>query len=149
MSTISTDVKFVGPIETDVKFLDEVDVHLDPVSGAVTSVGPVGPVTVDGIPSEYTFHTSIDSVPKLTIGADPLHFAVDSLPKITFGSDPVELRLTQIPSVRAHLPADFSVGVSMFGVELLCVRLCGEGQVITEPYRPNACERCGHRHEDA
>jgi hypothetical protein len=26
---------------------------------------------------------------------------------------------------------------------LFCIRLCGEAQIITEPYRPNPCESCG------
>jgi hypothetical protein len=29
------------------------------------------------------------------------------------------------------------------GMELLSIRLCGEAQIITEPYKPNPCERCG------
>ena len=53
------------------------------------------------------------------------------------------MRIKEIPNIRAHLPADFSVGLSLMGMELMCVRLCGEAQVITEPYLPNACERCG------
>ncbi len=125
MTSISTDVKFVNPVETDVKFLDTVDVRVDPLSGS------------------YTIHTSIDKVPKLTLGVDPVHVALDSLPKITFGYDPIEVRLTALPSIRGHLPADFSVGFSVLGMELMCVRLCGEAQVITEPYRANPCEHCG------
>jgi hypothetical protein len=40
-----------------------------------------------------------------------------------------------------HLPADFKVGVAVLGLELLTVRLCGEAQVITEPYERNeVCE---------
>jgi len=126
--SLSTDVTFDNPIETEVSFLDHVGVDLSPV-------------TIDGIPSTYTFHTDIDKIPKITVGVDPLHVSVDSLPKITFESD-VALRITEIPSVRTHLPADFSVGVSILGVELMCVRLCGEGQIITEPYTPNLCEHC-------
>ena len=57
----------------------------------------------------------------------------------------VGIRLEKIPDIRGHLPADFSVGLSLLGVELACVRLCGEAQVITEPYRPNPCEVCGER----
>jgi hypothetical protein len=57
--------------------------------------------------------------------------------------DPVELRLTEFPSIRGHLPADFSVGVSVMGMELAAIRLCGEAQIITEPYEPNPCEHCG------
>jgi hypothetical protein len=34
-------------------------------------------------------------------------------------------------------------------MELMCVRLCGEAQMITEPYVPNPCERCGERIERA
>ena len=51
--------------------------------------------------------------------------------------------IDRIPDIRAHLPADFWVGLSLLGVELFRIRLCGEAQVITEPYRPNPCERCG------
>src|SRR5262249_15013129 len=111
---------------------------------AVSSVGPVGPVTVAGIPD--TFHINIDKVAKITLGVDPVHLAVDNLPKITLGVDPVELKITQFPSIRGHLPAAFSVGVSLLGLELLCVRLCGEAQVVTEPYHPNPCEHCGEAH---
>jgi hypothetical protein len=28
-------------------------------------------------------------------------------------------------------------------MELLSLRLCGEAQIITEPYEPNPCEICG------
>jgi hypothetical protein len=34
-------------------------------------------------------------------------------------------------------------------VELLSLRLCGEAQVITEPYHPNPCETCGREAEPA
>ena len=53
------------------------------------------------------------------------------------------IAIDKIPDVRAHLPANFSVALSMLGMELLCVRLFGEAQMITEPYRPNPCEVCG------
>lgn len=52
----------------------------------------------------------------------------------------LSLRLKEIPSIRAHLPVDYRVGLSVLGFDLLCVRLCGQGQVITEPYVPNPCE---------
>src|SRR5262245_28664699 len=98
----------------------------------VSSVGPIGPVTIAGIPN-------------------PMHIAIDGpLPKIQLGIDPLEVKplsismaVKEMPSIRGHLPADFSVGVSVLGLELLCVRLCGEAQIITEPYHPNPCERCG------
>jgi hypothetical protein len=108
------------------------------------SLGSVGPVTVAGIPSSYTI--SVQSLPKVSLGIDPI-----TINKVQLGVDPVELRMSveKIPDIRAHLPADFHVGLSLLGMELMCVRLCGEAQMITEPYVPNPCERCGERIERA
>ncbi|HKS46184.1 MAG TPA: hypothetical protein VJT49_13940 [Amycolatopsis sp.] len=114
--------------------------------------GPVGPVTVDGIPNN--FDISIDKLPKISIGVDPLSVAVTELPKINLGIDPIKVGLdpiqieplqlnvaiNQIPSVRAHVPADFTVGMKVLGLELFAVRLTGEAQIITEPFTPNPCE---------
>ena len=106
------------------------------------SFGSVGPVTLAGIPD--TFHLNVDKLPKIQLGIDP----ISAHAKI----DPVEvssrIAIERIPDIRAHLPANFSVGLSLLGVELLCLRLCGEGQVITEPYEPNPCERCGTPRRD-
>src|SRR5262245_57395169 len=102
-----------------------------------------GPVTVAGIPS--TFHINIDNIPALHLNVDTLpaiHLNIDNIPKIQLGVDPVEIRLTQLPSIRGHLPADFCIGLSVLGMELMNVRLCGEAQIITEPYHPNPCEIC-------
>jgi hypothetical protein len=106
----------------------------------------VSPITVDGIPDTFTIN--VDRLPTITLAVDrlpPVHLAIDSIPKIQLGVDPVEIRLTELPSIRGHLPADFSVGLSVLGMDLLSVRLCGEAQIITEPYRPNPCEQCGPR----
>jgi len=105
-----------------------IDAPVPPVT--VSKVGPVGPVTVDGIPD--TFHINIDKLPHIQLGIDPL----------TIEPIDVTIAISKIPDVRAHLPADFSVGVSILGMELMCVRLCGEAQMITEPYHPNPCEIC-------
>lgn len=128
-------------------------------------VGPIGPVTIDGIPN--SFDLSVKELPKITIGVDPLSIgvtqlpkvevgvdplsvAVTELPKITVGLDPItiepldlNLAITKIPDVRAHFPANFTVGMSVLGLELFAVRLTGEAQVITEPYQPNPCEQAG------
>lgn len=104
----------------------------------VTHVAVAQPfrVRAEGIPSAYT--VGITDLPTL-------HLSVDDIPHIQVGLDPIELRLTEIPSVRTHLPADFAVGFSLWGMEIGSVRICGEAQVITEPYRPNPCEVCGPR----
>lgn len=109
----------------------DVDVDVDPVE--ITKVGAVGPVTVAGIPD--TYHLDVQHLPKIQVGLDPV--------TLTLNPVDVGIRLEKIPDIRGHLPADFSVGLSLLGVELACVRLCGEAQVITEPYRANPCEECG------
>lgn len=114
----------------------DIAAEVDPIE--VTKVGAVGPVTVDGIPD--TFHLDVQHLPKIQIGLDPLTVRVEPLD--------VGIRLERIPDIRGHLPADFRVGLSLLGVELACVRLCGEAQVITEPYRPNPCEACDDGHGD-
>ena len=106
-----------------------------PLEAKVNSVGPVGPVTLAGIPD--TFHLYLEKLPKLLIGLDPL-----TINPLTVNPVELNLALKEIPSVRAHLPADFRLGMSILGIDLLCLRLCGEAQVITEPYQPNPCEIC-------
>jgi hypothetical protein len=100
---------------------------------AVDSIGPVGPVTVAGIPDKFTIDVNVDKLPKIQVGLDPISIK------------PVDLNISlkEIPSVRAHLPADFNLGLSILGLELMCLKLCGEAQIITEPYVANTCERCG------
>jgi hypothetical protein len=44
--------------------------------------------------------------------------------------------------VRMRIPNYSNVCFKMFGVEMFSVCMSGEGQVITEPYIPNAAERC-------
>jgi hypothetical protein len=106
------------PVDANVVGLPPVDVDVNALPDLkITSVGAVGPVTLAGIPDNYTV-------------------AVSSLPDLN-------LRIREIPSVRAHIPANFRLGFSILGVELAALHLCGEAQVITEPYVPNPCERCG------
>ncbi len=85
-----------------------------------------------------------------------VNLAVTDLPRITI--DPItinpltinpldlSLRIKEIPSIRTHIPANFALGFSVLGYEIACVRLCGEAQVINEPYDPNPCEICGKVH---
>ena len=102
-----------------------------------------------GIPSNYTI--DLDLISPIDLTGIPTGFKVDinSLPKMQIGIDPITLnpvdvsvRLKEIPSVRAHIPAAFTVGFSVLGLQVASIRLCGEAQVITEPYVPNPCEHC-------
>ena len=118
LSLPDVDVADLPTVDVDVVDLPTVDVDVNSLPDLkISEVGPVGPVTLAGIPDRYTV-------------------AISSLPDLN-------LRIREIPSVRAHVPANFRLGLSILGVELAALHLCGEAQVITEPFVPNPCERCG------
>lgn len=105
-----------------------------------------------GIPSNYTVDMSLDLVSPVDLTGIPSSYQLDitSLPKIQIGLDPITInpldlsvQITKIPSIRAHVPAHYAVGFSVLGFQLASIQLCGEAQVITEPYVPNPCEPCG------
>jgi hypothetical protein len=110
-------------------------------------------LTLHGIPSN--FHASLDNVPTITLDIKPLTLDIKPLTleikPVTVSLDvkpvDVSLRLKEIPSIRAHVPADFTLALSVAGFELACLSLCGEAQLITEPYHPNPCEICGQAHD--
>jgi hypothetical protein len=91
------------------------------------------------VPTSYSF--DITHIPKISIGLDPI-----TINPLTVNPLDVSVRLKEIPSIRTHVPANFTLGLSVLGYDLACVRLCGEAQVITEPYVPNPCEHCGQVH---
>jgi hypothetical protein len=99
-----------------------------------------GTIGISGIPSSYDI--DINKLPKITIGVDPLEATLTMKP-ITLNPVSVNIAITDVPDQRMHLPADFTLALSVLGLQLMCVRLCGEAQLINEPYRPNPCERCG------
>jgi hypothetical protein len=106
-------------------------------------------VDLSGIPSTYTIN--IPSIPKISVGLDPLTINPLTINPLDVTVRPLDLtlRIREFPSIRAHLPANFTLGFGVLGYELLCIRLCGEAQVITESYDPNPCEECGDdRHHD-
>ena len=95
---------------------------------------------ISGIPTSYNI--GISALPKINLGIDPLHIQVDPLE-----IRPLDLsfRIKEVPSLRVHFPAHYKVCLALLGIELASVQLCGEGQVITEPYVPNPCECRGMR----
>jgi len=112
-----------------------------------------GSFRVDG---GTAFGINVTHVPKLQLGLDKVTLGVD---KLTIGIDPLTINpltltpltinpidlwigLKEVPRIRVHLPANFSLGLALFGKELASIRLCGEAQVVTEEYRPNPCEEC-------
>jgi hypothetical protein len=108
-----------------------VDVNLDLVT----------PVELAGLPTNY--HLDIGSLPKIQIGIDPITINPITVNPLTLNPLDISVRVKEAPSIRAHVPANFTVGFSLLGLQVACIRLCGEAQVITEPYVPNPCEPCG------
>lgn len=100
------------------------------------------------IPSSFDF--GVDLGVDLDVSGIPTNYSVNAAVQpltLNLNLSPVEvrpidfsLRLKEIPAIRAHLPLDYRVGLTLLGAELLSVRLCGQGQVITEPYEANPCE---------
>lgn len=80
-------------------------------------------LNISGIPNSFSL--SIKEIPKIKAALDPFDLS---------------LRLKEIPSVRVHLPVNFKFGFSIFGREVFGIRICGQAQIITEPYQPNPCE---------
>ena len=107
-------------VDVTLKFDDQLDVDL---LGIPTDFD----LDLTGIPSD--FKVDVTNLPRITI--DPLE---------------VSLAITSIPSIRTHIPSTYTIGLSILGYELVALRLCGETQLITEPFRPNPCEICGKRH---
>lgn len=105
------------------------------------------------IPSSFDFDFGIDLGVDLDISGIPTSYDItaDIQPMtLALNLSPIELkpidfslRLKEIPAIRAHLPLDYRVALSLLGSEVLCVHLCGQGQVITEPYVANPCEARG------
>ena len=81
---------------------------------------------------------SVKELPKITTdskvdaGLDNIH--IKELPKI-------ELDLGIKPT-RIHMPMHTQICLSILGIKLLKLSVCGENMLITEPYVPRKAERC-------
>jgi hypothetical protein len=109
------------------------------------------------IPDSFEFTIGLDldvgitTLPKINVGIDPLNIDIApmefKIAPMEFKIDPLEIkpidlsfRIKEIPSVRMWFPTDYKVCLAIFGAELASIRLCGQAQVITEPYVANPCE---------
>lgn len=96
-----------------------------------------------------TYHIDFDPQGTHLIDAGLDQMRIKELPTLTLGAWPdnqlqtsIDLRLKEIPDTRAHLPAHFEVGFCILGFKLFSISLCGEAQLITEPYVPHRMELC-------
>jgi hypothetical protein len=130
--------------DISLKFDDPVDIGLpQPLLAGITEIPKIS-IGLDALTIEpLSVSAAITEIPKISIGVDPLTIEPLTIEPVTITVNPLELSIgiTELPSIRVHLPAHFTAALSILGHELFCARLCGEAQVITEPYEPNPCER--------
>lgn len=130
--TFGINLDLIGPVELG-------RVTIDPVTLTPLTITPLT-ATLEGIPSTFTIN--IKELPLIDVNLRKVQLGVDP---VSVSLQPVALNLaiTELPKLRVHVPAHFRFGFSFFGREWAALELCGEAQVITEPYVPNPAERCG------
>lgn len=99
-------------------------------------------LSVDSLPE---FVSRVKELPRLELGDINTNIRVKEIPRIEIDANTrstLDLSIKEIPDVRAHLPAHYNLGISIFGVEVVNFSLCGESQVITEKYVPRRMELC-------
>jgi len=103
--------------------------------------GSFGAVHSGSLETRVSGELKTDNVLKLT-GDSSAPVATDSkieilnLPRFTLQD------IKDMQKVRVRLPNYSNMCFKLFGMELFSVCMSGEGQIITEPYVPNAAERC-------
>jgi hypothetical protein len=70
-----------------------------------------------------------------------------NLPRLTYDQIVGLIRTVMTPKLRVQFPQNMRFGISvfpltLFGVDALSFRVCGEGQFIVGEYVPNRYERC-------
>ena len=128
----------------------DVTVHGGMGVGLTGGVNMSGSLGINGIPNSIDIGIK-DPIPKITIETEPVDITL-TLKPITVEPVSLNLAITEVPEMRTHLPADFTVGLAVLGMQLISIRLCGEAQMINEAFRANPCEHCGAEgveHHDA
>lgn len=99
-------------------------------------------LSVNNLPE---FVSRVKELPRIELGDINTNIRVKEIPRIEIDASTrstLDLSIKEIPDVRAHLPAHYNLGISIFGVEVINFSLCGEAQVITEKYVPRRMELC-------
>lgn len=87
----------------------------------------------------------VKELPRIELADINTNIRVKELPRIEIDAttnSTLDISIKEIPEVRAHIPAHYNLGISLFGVEVVNFSLCGESQIITEKYRPRRMELC-------
>jgi hypothetical protein len=103
--------------------------------------GSFGAVHSGSLETKLSGELKTDNVLKLT-GDPKTPVATDSkieimnLPRFTLQD------IKDMQKVRVRIPNYSNMCFKIFGLEMFSLCMSGEGQIITEPYIPNAAERC-------
>jgi len=99
-------------------------------------------LSIDSLPE---FVARVKELPRLELGDINTNIRVKEMPRIEIDANTtstLDVSIKEIPDVRAHLPAHYNLGITIFGIEVINFSLCGESQLITEKYVPRRMELC-------
>jgi hypothetical protein len=143
------------PDKYTIKSETDADITLGGSITANTNLG--GTITANtNLGGTLTTNSNLGGSLSLTVLGDankPIGAKVDAaveivnLPRFTINDFLTLIDAVKKPDLRARFPVQLRFGISvfplnLFGVDALQFSICGEPQVILEPYRPNAFERC-------
>ena len=117
-------------VDTNINYLDDVDVNVNKMPLMQHDIGMSNIRVKEMADINSNVNVAVKEIPKIFLDSD-----------IDMNTDN-NIRIKEIPEIRTHLPAHYNVGFKLFGYEIASISLCGEGQIITEKYRPNRYERC-------
>ena len=138
----------VGNLGGDYGMDVEVDAGLDNIHLAIDEL-PEVVSRVKELPrielGDINTNISVKEMPRIELGDINTNISVKEMPRIEVDANTtstLDVSLKEIPDVRAHLPAHYNLGISIFGIEVVNFSLCGESQVITEKFVPRRMELC-------
>jgi hypothetical protein len=131
--------------------------HITTVADADVNTTLGGTVTANtNLGGSITANTNLGGSLTMTVLGDankPIAAKVDAnldiknMPHFTMADLLALIESLKNPNLRARFPVQLNFGISVFPLNLLGIdavqfSICGEPQVILQPYVPNAFERC-------
>jgi hypothetical protein len=122
--------------ESNVNIPNQYWVHVDSNNTAFAVDADLDNIRIKELPLD---NIQIKYLPTINLG--DINVRIKEIPEIKTASS-IDVSIKEIPDTRVHLPANYHLGLSLLGICLLKVSLCGEGQIITEKYVPRRMELC-------
>lgn len=114
-----------------------------PISAQITG-NENAPITLKLEPLELT--ATLKGDPQAPISTFS-QFELLNFPRFTFEQILELIETLKTPNLRIQFPIDINFAFSifpltLFGIDLMNFKICGESQIILHDYKPNAFERC-------